>query len=85
MYGGSDCLHNQIYQDIWHMQPIQDSKGLVFLLDIVRSVQSNAEERGCVYDSSSHSELFKLILPKLPTPVHYQYKKEARAAYGQLE
>ncbi len=85
MFGGSDRLNNKIYQDIKRMNAVQDSRGLVYLLGIVRSVQSDAEERGQVYDSSSHAELFKLILRKLPTTIHYQYKREARAAYGKLE
>ena len=29
MYGGSNHLHNEIYQDIKRMQPVQDSRGCI--------------------------------------------------------
>ncbi len=81
-YSGAKRLHNQIYQGIKHMQPIHDSRSLVNLVGIVRSVQYQAGERGTVHNSATLPELFRLVLQKLPSPVYYQYKKEACAAYG---
>ncbi len=74
MYGGSGRMHNQ---------PVQDSQGMVYLMGAVRSILRGAEERGLLFDSSTHTELFAMVDKKLPEQVRYQYRLQAQGQLAQ--
>ncbi len=80
-YGGTERLHHQVYQDVRDMAPVQEKRSMAYLISVVRSYQYDSKDAG-LYNSSTLPELFGLIMQKLPETVHYEYKKQADAAYG---